>query len=160
MAIEIERKYRVSNDNWRDNVHESHHIRQGYLATTDRSSTRIRISDQQATLNIKQAIPGTTRLEYEYIIPISDAEVLLDTLCERPLLEKTRHIIIHGDLTWEIDEFHGDNQGLIIAEVELTDENQAFTQPAWLGAEVTNEIRFYNVSLLAKPYCQWADEDR
>lgn len=160
MAIEIERKYRISNDSWRDEVHESHRIRQGYLATTDRSSTRVRVSGQQATINIKQAIPGTTRLEYEYVIPISDAKELLDKLCERPLLEKTRHIIIHGDITWEIDEFHGDNQGLIIAEVELTSEKQGFTQPQWLGDEVTNEVRFYNVSLLSEPYCQWPDEGR
>lgn len=160
MAIEIERKFRVISEGWRQRVHQSTAIRQGYLATTAHASTRVRISDAHATLNIKQAIPGTTRLEYEYPIPLSDATVMLDQLCERPLLEKTRHLLQQGGLLWEIDEFHSENTGLIVAEVELTSAEQTIDRPDWLGEEVTEELRFYNVSLLAKPYCLWSEDER
>jgi adenylate cyclase len=106
------------------------------------------------TLTIKSKTKGISRSEFEYDIPSSEATQLLQ-LCEGPLIEKIRHLVIIGEHTWEIDEFSGDNQGLIIAEIELSSEDESFEKPAWLGKEVSDDARYYNSSLVAHPYNQW-----
>lgn len=155
MAREIERKYLLKNDDWRNEVKAQKHYHQGYLNTIETCSVRVRIEGEQAKINVKSAEYGISRDEYEYDIPMADAEKMLATLCIGPTLEKTRYFIERDGLTWEIDEFSGDNQGLIVAEVELTSETQTFDKPTWLGEEVTEDIRYYNVNLIKKPYKSW-----
>lgn len=155
MAIEIEHKFLLANDGWRKFVEKSINYKQGYLSSLPTSSIRVRISDNQAWLNIKSATVGTERLEFEYEIPIPDAEEILYTLCRKPLIEKTRHIVVNEGNIWEIDEFKGDNKGLIVAEIELPETGRSFTKPPWLGAEVTHELRYYNNSLATNPYNKW-----
>jgi adenylate cyclase len=157
MAIEIEHKFLLANDGWRAEVTHSIDYRQGYLSSQPTSSIRIRVSDQHAWLNIKSATIGTHRHEYEYEIPLSDANQILDELCKKPLVEKTRHFVEHDQHTWEIDEFYGANQGLIVAELELSAIGEAFVKPAWLGVEVTHDMRYYNNNLSNHPYTTWSD---
>lgn len=157
MGIEIEKKFLLANDNWRQQVEKSIDFRQGYLVGSEKSSVRIRIQGEQANLNIKGATLGVRRQEFEYPIPMADASELLDTLCARPIIEKTRHYISDGDHTWEIDEFAGDNAGLIVAEIELSDENETFTEQDWLGTEVSEDKRYYNSMLIKNPYKNWQD---
>ena len=157
MAIEIEHKFLLANDDWRDCVTHSIEYRQGYLSSQATSSIRVRISDNHAWLNIKSATIGTHRHEYEYEIPRADAEEILDELCKKPLVEKTRHFVEQDGHTWEIDEFCGDNQGLIVAEIELSAISEAFVKPTWLGAEVTHELRYYNNNLSNHPYSEWCE---
>lgn len=154
MAIEIERKFLLKNDVWRQQVATSSRIIQGYLGGT-RASVRVRIEEDYATLNVKSRQLGTTRQEYEYAIPLSDAHQMLETLTEPGAIDKTRHRVPVRDVVFEIDEFHGDNTGLVVAEVELQTENQDFPLPVWLGEEVTNEERYYNVALATRPYRSW-----
>jgi adenylate cyclase len=158
MAIEIEHKFLLGNDNWRHEVDKSVHFKQGYLSSVATSSIRVRISDNQAWLNIKSATIGTQRSEYEYEIPQSDANEILDKLCHKPLIEKIRHYINVGNHLWEIDEFKGDNEGLIVAEIELSDINQKFIKPQWLGKEVTHDLRYYNNNLALFPYSNWRSD--
>jgi adenylate cyclase len=113
------------------------------------------VSDNHAWLNIKSATIGTQRHEYEYEIPLPDADELLNTLCKKPLIEKTRHFVEDNNKIWEIDEFEGENEGLIIAEIELSETGESFTKPAWLGAEVTDDLRYYNNNLALHPYSEW-----
>ena len=155
MGTEIERKFLVKNDAWRASAVRSSRIVQGYLANTERSSIRVRISGDKASLNIKSMTLGVTRSEFDYPLPCGDARLLLDKLCLRPLIEKTRHYVEHGGLTWEIDEFEGGNLGLIVAEVELRDAAQDVTRPSWLGREVSDDPRYYNVCLMENPYRTW-----
>jgi adenylate cyclase len=155
MAIEIEHKFLLANDDWRKAVQKSVKYKQGYLSSQPTSSIRIRIADQQAWLNIKSATIGTQRLEFEYEIPLHDAEAIINTLCGKPLIEKIRHFVLHEGNTWEIDEFEGDNKGLIVAEIELSEAGEDFAKPHWLGAEVTHELRYYNNNLAIKPYLKW-----
>jgi adenylate cyclase len=155
MALEIEHKFLLANDDWRREVQSCAVYRQGYLSGGSTSSIRVRSTDQQAWLNIKSATIGTARQEYEYEIPLRDAQAMLDTLCHKPLIEKTRHFVPRGQLTWEIDEFFGDNAGLIVAEIELTAIGQPFERPSWLGAEVSDDIRYYNNNLTVNPYKNW-----
>ena len=129
MAIEIEHKFLLTNDSWRNQVSRSLHYKQGYLVSDSISSVRVRISDDQAWLNIKSATIGIQRHEYEYAIPVQDANELITNLCRKPLIEKIRHFVIIGKHTWEIDEFSGDNQGLIVAEIELSEVNETFIKP-------------------------------
>jgi adenylate cyclase len=117
----------------------------------------VRTSDDHAWLNIKTATIGTHRHEYEYEIPLADADEILANLCAKPLIEKIRHFVTDDGNLWEIDEFAGDNQGLIVAEIELKQTGQAFTQPAWLGAEVTGDLRYYNNNLAKHPYSEWRE---
>jgi adenylate cyclase len=155
MALEIERKFRVVGDSWRSRTVAVHRIRQAYLAKTGRLSLRVRIRDAEAaTLTIKTAAPGIARHEYEYPIPVTDAEALLEQR-EGGVIAKLRHVLPVGDLTWEIDEFEGDNAGLVVAEVELNRAGQPFARPAWLGEEVTHDHRFYNAQLVHRPYARW-----
>ncbi len=155
LGIEIERKFLIENESWRAEVVSSKDIRQGYLSTGQGRSVRVRLVGDLAKLTVKKRVKGATRLEFEYDIPAKDAEVLLDDVCDRPLIEKTRHIVERQGLTWEIDEFNGDNEGLIIAEVELEREDQPFEKPIWAGSEVTDDLRYYNASLVSYPYNVW-----
>ncbi len=155
MAIEIERKFLLVNDNWRTQVSKSINYRQGYLQGDEHSSVRIRVSDDTAKINIKSATIGAQRHEYEYDIPAQDAHELLNTLCHKPLVEKTRHLVVIKQHTWEIDEFSADNQGLIVAEIELSQVDEKFEKPAWVGLEVTDDVRYYNNQLAKHPFKDW-----
>ncbi|OAI24267.1 MULTISPECIES: CYTH domain-containing protein [Methylomonas] len=155
MALEIEHKFLLANDDWRAEVEHSVSYRQGYLSGSPLSSVRVRVSDTQAWLNIKSATIGTHRHEFEYEIPLADANTLLDELCHKPLVEKTRHFVRRNPHLWEIDEFIGDNHGLIVAEIELSQIGESFEKPAWLGQEVTDDLRYYNNNLSQKPFKDW-----
>ena len=158
MPQEIERKFLVRGEDWRVSGTGTPY-RQGYLSTSPERSVRIRLARDKGTLTIKGITVGATRAEYEYEIPAREAGEILDNLCERPLIEKTRYRLEHHGLIWEVDEFDGDNAGLIVAEVELDDEDQAITLPDWVGKEVTGERRYYNASLIAAPYTGWSLTD-
>lgn len=158
MAQEIEHKFLLANDGWREHVSHSVIYKQGYLSSQATSSIRVRISDKQAWLNIKSATIGTQRSEYEYEIPLSDAHEILNSLCLKPVIEKTRHFVTHENHLWEIDEFDGENAGLIVAEIELDTLDEAFEKPDWVGAEVTQDVRYYNNNLAKNPYSAWRDD--
>lgn len=160
MATEIERKFLVKNDHWRSAVYRSTRLRQGYLISDRTRSVRVRVSDEQAHLNIKSATLGVSRSEYEYAIPLADAIEMLEQLCQKPLLEKTRHLVRHGDHVWEIDEFEGDNAGLIVAEVELDAADTVPDLPDWAGTEVSHDARYYNSELAKHPYTTWHGPSR
>lgn len=149
MGVEIERKFLVAGEAWRDEVVKHSDIRQVYLAVNDRNTVRIRIKDATAFLTIKSAAPTLSRAEFEYPIPLADAEALLAMRSGR-LIEKRRHIVPHGALRWEIDVFSGELAGLVIAEIELPSEDAAFARPAWLGEEVTGDPRYANASLATR----------
>ncbi|HVT37314.1 MAG TPA: CYTH domain-containing protein [Nevskiaceae bacterium] len=158
MATEIERKFLLASDAWRAQVTRSQAMRQGYLTDAPgKSSVRVRIEGERATLNIKAAVAGAARAEYEYEIPLADAAEMFRTLCGN-CIEKTRHYVPQGALTWEIDEFGGANAGLVVAEIELDSAEQTFERPVWMGREVTDERRYYNHHLAMHPYSTWADE--
>jgi len=154
MPREIERKYRVKGNGWRDHG-AGVPYRQGYLSTVAERTVRVRLIRDKGYLTIKGITVGATRAEYEYQIPADEASEMLDNLCERPLIEKTRYRVEHEGLTWEVDEFDGDNAGLIIAEVELDEEDQAIVLPDWIGEEVTADRRYYNANLIANPFTRW-----
>ena len=153
MGQEIERKFRVKGDGWRTATGVP--FRQGYLCAEKHRTVRVRTEGTRAVTPGKGGARGLTCSEFEYEIPKVDADEMLDTLCGRPLIEKIRHTIEHGGMTWEIDEFSGENQGLVIAEIELEDEGQDFAPPDWLGEEVSGDPRFYNANLAREPYMQW-----
>lgn len=155
MAKEIEHKFTVINDNWKQVVSGSSRFRQGYMGTDKKASVRIRLEDDKANINIKSATLGIQRQEYEYDIPVTDANEMLDTLCHKPLIEKTRHYVQHQGKTWEIDVFEGDNHGLIVAEIELDSEDERFELPDWAGEDVSHDTRYYNVCLVNHPYKDW-----
>lgn len=155
MAIEIERKFLVTGDGWREAAHASQRFEQGYLCGDGPASVRVRVEGEAANLNIKAAVVGTARAEYEYAVPLAEAREMLDSLCVAPALVKTRHWVEHGGHTWEIDVFEGANAPLVVAEIELGDESEAFERPGWLGEEVSNDRRYYNHALAFKPYGQW-----
>jgi len=155
MATEIERKFLLANEDWRALVSKSINYRQGYLNSDAHSSVRVRVSDDTAKVNIKSATIGAKRQEYEYDIPADDAHELLSTLCHKPLVEKVRHLVVIKQHTWEIDEFAGENQGLIVAEIELNATDEVFDKPDWIGNEVTEDIRYYNNQLAKYPYTSW-----
>ena len=155
MPVEIERKFLLVNDSWRDEVVRSSRIRQGYLGKIDKASVRVRIQGNKANINVKSATLGIKRLEYEYEIPLEEAEELLDQLCNQPQIDKTRFIVKRGNHIWEIDEFYGDNEGLLVAEIELGREDETFEKPEWAGEDVSEDSRYYNVNLIKMPYNQW-----
>jgi adenylate cyclase len=155
MALEIERKFLLKNDGWRQSVQSAERLCQGYLNSEERCSIRIRTAGEQAWLNIKSATLGAQRQEFEYTIPLADAEQILATLSLKPLVEKVRHLVNVGQHVFEIDEFEGDNAGLIVAEVELSHPDEAFERPDWLGEEVTDDVRYYNTSLRRHAYKAW-----
>jgi adenylate cyclase len=158
MAKEIERKYLLRHDGWRKEASVSVRMRQGYLNSQGPCSIRVRIEEDQAYLNIKSATLGISRLEFEYPLPVRDAEQILDELCLRPLIEKTRHLVLHAGHRWEIDVFEGENAGLIVAEIELNDPVEAFELPDWVEKEVSHDPRYYNVCLVKDPYKNWGAE--
>ncbi|MGZ8295339.1 MAG: CYTH domain-containing protein [Telluria sp.] len=154
MGVEIERKFLLTGDDWRS-LGEPVLLRQGYLSSQPERVVRVRVEGERATMTIKGRSSGATRGEWEYEIPLADANELLDQLCEKPVIEKYRRRISHAGLTWEVDEFLGANQGLVVAEVELESEDQQFDKPSWIGAEVTDDPRYYNSSLIRLPFSQW-----
>ena len=154
MGQEIERKFLVKGEAWRA-LARGVAFRQGYLSTTQQRTVRVRIAGETGYLTIKGPSIGASRSEFEYKIPLADAEAMLDDLCERPLIEKTRFAIPVDDVVWEVDEFEGENKGLIVAEVELSAEDQAVDLPDWVGEEVTGDSRYFNSNLIAKPYKDW-----
>jgi adenylate cyclase len=156
MATEIEHKFLIRDDRWRQQVERSVRMRQGYLTSDARCSVRVRVAGGQGFLNIKSGTLGIQRSEYEYPIPLAEAEEILDTLCEQPLLEKTRHFVRVGAHLWEIDEFAGANAGLIVAEVELSRPDEPFERPDWAGEDVSHDIRYYNSQLARHPYATWS----
>ena len=162
MAQEIERKYLVLDDAWRSAP--AARYRQGYLCRDKARTVRVRTieddSGARAFLTIKGVLVGAARNEFEYEIPQDDARMMLDTLCDGPLIEKDRRKIEYGGLIWEVDEFLGDNAGLVFAEVELRQEDQTVALPPWIGAEVTHLPRYFNANLSIYPYCQWTEEEK
>ena len=157
MGIEIERKFLLKDDSWQTAADAGTDYRQAYLIGSKAASVRVRIEGDRAMLNIKSATLGITRQEYEYPIPMEDAKSLLHDLCEQPIIEKTRYHLMFEGHEWEIDVFKGENEGLVVAEIELTDEQAAFARPAWLGEEVSDDPRYYNVSLVKNPYKNWKE---
>lgn len=153
MAVEIERKFLVTGDGWRA-LAQGTAYRQGYLPS-EGCTVRVRVAGQRAFLTIKGKTVGATRSEFEYEIPPADAVAMLETLAAKPLIEKTRYAIPVGDLVWEVDEFFGDNAGLIVAELELASEDQAFAKPHWVGEEVTHDARYFNANLAKFPFTRW-----
>ena len=156
MGVEIERKFLVVNDSWRESASAGLRFRQGYLSTNPSNSVRVRVCADEAWLNIKSATISVTRREYEYTIPPADAHAILEELCVKPLIEKTRYIVEHDGRTWEVDVFEGDNAGLIVAELELDSANEEFTLPAWAGEDVSGDVRYYNQRLVEYPYSSWS----
>ena len=154
MAKEIERKFLVRGDAWRA-LAEGTMYRQGYLSSVKERTVRIRTVGSEAFLTIKGITVGATRAEYEYPIGFDDCNAMLDDLAEKPIIEKKRYKIPADGLTWEVDEFFGENRGLIVAEIELQSEGQAFAKPAWVGDEVTGDPRYYNSNLIKHPFTRW-----
>jgi adenylate cyclase len=152
MGVEIERKFLVQGDGWKTSTGVLY--RQGYLNRDKNRTVRVRMAGDAAFLTVKGVSVGATRAEFEYPIPMADAEGLL-ALCDGPLVEKTRHLVRVGDTLWEVDEFAGDNAGLVVAEVELMAEDQPFARPDWLGAEVTHDARYFNSNLASHPFSCW-----
>ena len=159
MPREIERKFLLTGEGWRALTERRQRMTQGYIAASDHVSVRVRVAGDVAWLNIKSGGLVASRLEYEYVVPVADARELL-AVAVGPLVEKTRHFVPYGGMTWEVDEFHGDNSGLVVAELELDREDQMFARPPWAGAEVTHLPRYYNVSLVNHPYRQWTAAER
>lgn len=163
MAREIERKFLLINDSWKASAYQQTDFAQGYLTPLQgnaKSSVRIRIEGSAANINIKSLEIGLSRDEYEYPIDLADAEKMLVTLAVGPVIKKTRYLVKHGKHVWEIDEFYGDNAGLVVAEVEMQAENENVLMPSWAGKEVTEEARYYNISLSEYPYQNWSEDEK
>ncbi|HUR40184.1 MAG TPA: CYTH domain-containing protein [Verrucomicrobiae bacterium] len=155
MGLEIERKFLLKDDGWRKDVGRSVNMDQGYLSREDgKASVRVRTEGATARLNIKAAVVGAARAEFDYEVPLADAREILAKLCVGRL-EKVRHFVEHHGHTWEIDEFSGANAGLVVAELELSREDEVFQRPHWLGEEVTHDRRYYNHALALHPYSNW-----
>lgn len=159
MALEIERKFLVISDNWQ-RLGTPEVVRQGYLSRDIERTVRVRIKGDKAFLTIKGRNEGAVRTEFEYAIPTDEAAVLLDTLALKPLIEKTRTKVAYAGKIWEIDRFFGENEGLVLAEVELASENETVQLPSWIGQEVTHLTRYYNSTLSKRPYCKWTEEEK
>ncbi|MBO9716959.1 MAG: CYTH domain-containing protein [Pseudoxanthomonas sp.] len=166
MGIEIERKFLVAGEGWRAAAERVQPMAQGYLndlaaveGGTQRASVRVRIEGGHAFLNIKSREPGHTRQEFDYPVPVADARQLL-ALCVGGLVDKRRHYVRHEGHLWEVDEFLGENAGLVVAEIELDSADEVFAHPAWLGQEVTDLQRYYNLALAERPYARWSAAER
>jgi len=155
MATEIERKFLVKNDLWRDQVISQSRMKQGYLSSQGNASIRVRVDRGRALLNIKSATLGIRRSEFEYEIPLEDGEEILAVIAQQPFIDKTRYKVKCGDHVWDLDLFEGENRGLVVAEVELGSEEESFEMPSWAGEEVSGDPRYYNVSLVKNPYTRW-----
>lgn len=152
MAVEIERKFLVRGPGWRTGA--GVRFTQGYLNRDPARTVRVRVAGDEGFITIKGMTHGATRLEFEYPVPLDQAQALL-ALCDGPLIDKTRHTLTLAGSVWEVDEFHGDNEGLVVAEIELASEDQPFDHPDWLGEEVTHDARYYNSALAVRPYRSW-----
>lgn len=155
MATEIERKFLLASDSWRQHAYDWRHFEQGYLCGRGPASIRARIDGENARLNIKAAEIGTTRAEYDYAIPLADARHMIDYLCVASPVKKTRYWVKHARHIWEIDVFEDDNAPLVVAEIELDTAGEEFSRPVWLGEEVTDDERYYNHALALIPYSTW-----
>ena len=155
MPQEIERKFLVGDDSWRAAADAGTRYRQGYLSTDPQRIVRVRVGGEKAFVTIKGIARGIARDEYEYPIPVADAEAMLDALALRPLIEKVRHHVRHAGHLWEVDVFAGDNAGLVVAEVELPSEDTPVELPPWVGAEVSHDPRYSNAALVERPYSKW-----
>ena len=155
MAIEIERKFLVTGNDWQS-ANPTHYC-QGYLSRDKHRTVRVRIAGEAGALTIKGSTTGASRAEFEYSIPLSDAKSLLQ-MCDEPLVEKNRRVVDYAGMTWEVDEFLGDNTGLVIAEVELDSEDQEIELPSWVGSEVTDDPRYYNSNLSVTPFNSWTNK--
>ena len=156
MPREIERKFLVTNDAWRDSAAPGTRYRQAYLASNPSCSIRVRVTGDRAWLNLKSATLGVSRSEFEYEIPAADGLEILERLSDGTVVEKTRYRIRHGGHEWEVDVFEGDNAGLVVAEIELASEDEPFDKPSWAGAEVSHDPRYYNVRLAQHPFKHWS----
>jgi adenylate cyclase len=154
MGIEIERKFLVTSQEWRD-MADGIDYRQGYLSTVKERTVRVRTVGERGYITVKGITVGARRSEFEYEIPRKDADSMLDHLCERPIIFKTRYTVPHRGHIWEVDDFHLENAGLLVAEVELTDPDEWFATPDWIGEEVTGDPRYYNANLIAHPFSEW-----
>lgn len=154
MGIEIERKFLVHPDKL-PKLTNGYTIKQGYIPTHDFTTVRIRIQDKEAFLTIKGKSQGASRLEFEYPIPLADAKIMLENLCSTSYVDKTRYLIDHQGHTWEVDVFEGLNKGLILAEIELSSEDEVFVLPDWVSEEVTHDVRYFNSQLIKNPYLNW-----
>ncbi|MEP9352899.1 CYTH domain-containing protein [Xanthobacter sp. KR7-65] len=150
MPVEIERKFLVTSDGWRSGARATS-IRQGYLSNGSGATVRIRVAQGDAFITVKGRTEGIARAEFEYAIPLSDAEAMLDTLCARPLIEKTRYAVEHRGRLWTVDVFEGENDGLVVAEVELSGADEVIELPEWAGEEVTDDPRYRNSALVHAP---------
>lgn len=157
MALEIERKFLVRGQAWRRP--DAPYLCQGYLNRDKQRTVRVRIAGEAAWLTVKGPSQGAVRSEFEYAIPLDDARQML-SLCEQPLIEKHRHLVEFDGMTWEVDEFLGENAGLVVAEIELQSADQDFARPGWLGEEVTQDARYFNSALAANPYSRWKAQAR
>lgn len=155
MGVEIERKFLVKNAAWRQSVESSESILQGYLAETGRVTVRVRLKGERGFLTIKGASVGISRTELEYEIPADEARLMLDQLTSLPVIDKVRHRVRVGAHLWEVDVFAGENAGLVLAELELTAEDEAFERPDWVGAEVSDDPRYFNLNLARQPFRRW-----
>lgn len=156
MAIEIERKFLLANADWRLAISRAINIKQGYLNSNKSRTVRVRIANEQGFITVKGMSQQNARAEFEYEIPYADALQLIE-LCEQPIIEKTRYeVLVHGNC-WEIDVFTGENAGLIVAEIELESQEQAFVRPTWLGKEVSDDARYFNASLITYPFGMWGE---
>jgi adenylate cyclase len=156
MPQEIERKFLVKDHRYRQQC-KAVHIHQGFLSTVKKRVVRIRITGEKAWLTMKGASVGAARAEFEYEIPRADAEFMLENLCLKPTIEKHRYKLDYKGFTWEIDEFHGENEGLVVAEIELPTENTPFSLPEWAGKEVTADPRYFNANLVKNPFRNWKE---
>jgi adenylate cyclase len=156
MGMEIEKKFLVINDHWRTTADTCESVIQGYFTTDQQCSIRVRLSGDKANLNIKSATLGITRTEYDYPIPATEAQEMLEHLCTKPLIEKKRYHVHYRQHLWEVDVFSGENEGLVVAEIELAHTDEDFIRPDWIGAEVSDDPRYYNVCLVKNPYKNWA----
>jgi adenylate cyclase len=156
MGIEIERKFLVAGDGWRAQAFRRTRFSQGYLSRDPARTVRVRVAGDAAFLTIKGTTRGATRAEFEYAIPLAEAQQLL-AMCDGPVVEKIRHLCPHEGMTWEVDEFLGANAGLVLAEIELAAEDQVFARPAWLGEDVTGDGRYVNANLAVNPFTRWQD---
>lgn len=157
VAKEIERKFVVNKDLWKP-ADGGTHFKQGYLNAQKERVVRVRIEGERAKLTIKGVTTGVTRSEFEYPLPVEDAAILLDNLCEQPLIDKHRYKETIGGKVWEIDVFHGQNEGLVVAEIELASEDEGFELPAWAVKEVSSDPRYFNSNLLKQPFSTWKND--
>jgi CYTH domain-containing protein len=155
MGLEIEKKFLIKDDSWKNQIAGGIYYRQGYISSHPERVVRVRTVENKAYLTIKGKTIGAVRNEYEYEIPYEDATEMLSQLCEKPIIEKIRYKLMYNNLLWEIDEFEAENKGLVVAEVELEDEFQPIDLPPWIGEEVTMQPKYYNASLIKNPFSSW-----